>query len=153
MQFLGNFKGKPPILSKFWAQGTPWGQTSPGPPWPKSSIPHCVPKQIFLTFKGWHCLNCSLFGSNCTQEEDQWLSANRGRWTCAPWDRRQTPLWCWETETSTRSQAWTDFLKMYEGVCEQSNLRRVYMQLVWTLCVWPFVKVKTLAKVWGNLPQ
>ena len=32
MQFLGNFKGKPPILSTFWAQGPPWGQNSTGPP-------------------------------------------------------------------------------------------------------------------------
>ncbi len=38
MQFSGNFKGKTPILSKFWAQGPPWGQNSTGPAWPKSWI-------------------------------------------------------------------------------------------------------------------
>ncbi len=32
MQFSGNFKGKNPILRKFWAQGPPWGQNSTGPP-------------------------------------------------------------------------------------------------------------------------
>ncbi len=32
MQFLGNFKGKIPILSKFWAQGPPGVKTPLGPP-------------------------------------------------------------------------------------------------------------------------
>ncbi len=33
MQFSGNFKGKSPILSKFWAQGPPLGVKIPlGPP-------------------------------------------------------------------------------------------------------------------------
>ncbi len=31
MQFSGNFKGKTPILSKFWVQGPP-GVTTVGPP-------------------------------------------------------------------------------------------------------------------------
>ncbi len=41
MQFSGNFLGKPPILSKFWAQGPPGGQNSTGPPSPKSWIRAC----------------------------------------------------------------------------------------------------------------
>ena len=32
MQFLGNFKGKPPILSKFYAQGPPGVKSPLGPP-------------------------------------------------------------------------------------------------------------------------
>ena len=39
MQFSGNFKGKTPILSKFWAHGPSSGvKTSLGPHWPKSWI-------------------------------------------------------------------------------------------------------------------
>ncbi len=39
MQFSGNFKGKPPILSKFWAQGPlPLGSKLHWPPWPISWI-------------------------------------------------------------------------------------------------------------------
>ncbi len=38
MQFSGNFKGKTPILSKFWAQGPLWGQNSAAP-WSKRSAP------------------------------------------------------------------------------------------------------------------
>ncbi len=40
MQFSGKFKGKTPILSKFWVQGPPWGLNSAGPP-PKSWICAC----------------------------------------------------------------------------------------------------------------
>ncbi len=31
MHFSGNFKGKTPISSKFWAQGYPWGPNSAAP--------------------------------------------------------------------------------------------------------------------------
>ncbi len=40
MQFSGNFKGKPPVLSIFWAQGPSLGSKLYWAPWPKSWI--CV---------------------------------------------------------------------------------------------------------------
>ena len=56
MQFSGNFKGKPHILSKFWAQAPPWGHNSAGPPLTKILDPRLegwiLAKISSLTFCG-----------------------------------------------------------------------------------------------------
>ena len=58
MQFSGNFKGKIPILSKFWAQGPPWGQNSAGPP---DQNPGSAPGQI-----DWMCSHWGRTSYDCS---------------------------------------------------------------------------------------
>ncbi len=45
MQFSGNFRGKTPILSKFWPQGPPWGQKLCWAPLTKILDP-CLPRFV-----------------------------------------------------------------------------------------------------------
>ncbi len=118
MQFSRNFKGRTPILSKFWGSGPPLGQNSTGPPWPKSWIRACTSPHGCSRHVAIHSTRpCDRIKPYyAASEYSDWLNLNHAMWFLIS-EPPPCSKNCFQQRSVSQWLQWILFMILNHGSC------------------------------------